>query len=248
MVKNGNEHVSRTLSFTTGPHAIPPKRQVANEFHRIFSIKAGMRVVCVESSLEAEAIYWAESIPDIIELCEQPLRIMTPIGKKPYYTFDLSVRYKSNEEVFYEIKPESSLSENSHGRLVPANWSLIETICKDNAYKCDVLTDKDTNKKQQEIVNWRRLLPYARFAYENPHPALEAEIYSVCCDVKRSEIEKIFFQLPNFNDEILLSYIAKLLHQGTIIAELDKKRLSRQTITYVAERDSTNLLGDGSDE
>jgi TnsA endonuclease-like protein len=243
-----NTNISTQVTFTRGPHLIPPKRRIANEFHRIFSIKAGMRIVCVESSLEAATVYWAESIPEIIELCEQPLRIMAPIGKKPHYTFDLSLRYKSNEEIFYEVKPESSLSENSHGKFVPTNWDLIESICIDNAYKCGVLTEKDTNKKEQEIANWRRLLPYARFAYENPHPDLEAEIYNVCCDVKRSEIEKIFFQLPNFSYETLLSYIAKLIHQGTISAELGKKRLSRQTIIYVTERASANLLGDEPNE
>ncbi len=159
-------------TFIRGPHQIPPKRQVANEFHRIFSIKAGMRIVCVESPLEADAIYWAESIPEIVELCEQPLRIQTPIGNKPYYTFDLSVKYKSSDELFFEIKPESSLIRNKEGELEPAHWNSIESICKANFYKCKVLTDKDINKKEQEIANWRRLLPYARFAYENPHPDL----------------------------------------------------------------------------
>jgi hypothetical protein len=51
---------------TRGPHSIGKTRQVRNRFHRIYSVKAGNRVVIAESRLEADAIFWAESQPSIV--------------------------------------------------------------------------------------------------------------------------------------------------------------------------------------
>ena len=221
--------------FSRGPFPIPPRRKVANEFHRIFSIKAGMRTVCVESSLEADAIYWAESNPKISSLCEQPLRIHAPIGNKPFFTFDLSIRWDSGAEVFYEIKPESSLEKSATGDLVPKNWESVEEICKQNSYICQVLTDRQINKISTEISNWHRLLPFARAAYQSEDPKFDALILSLLKSAGKSTIYQIISQLPDINKQQTINHIAKLIHQGRLLANLNEARLTGMTVLNVVK-------------
>ncbi len=70
--------------FTRGPIPIPRGRQISQNMFRIMSVKAGMRIVECESKLEADWIYAYEADPTVTWLCEQPLRLDTPIGKKPW--------------------------------------------------------------------------------------------------------------------------------------------------------------------
>lgn len=221
--------------FSRGPFPIPPRRKVANEFHRIFSIKAGMRTVSVESSLEADAIYWAEANPKISSLCEQPLRIHAPIGNKPFFTFDLSLRWDSGAEIFYEIKPETSLEKTSAGNFVPKHWESVEEVCRQNSYTCQVLTDRQINKISTEISNWRRLLPIARAAYQSEDPKFEALILSHLQAVGKSTIFQIITQLPDINKQQTINHIAKLIHQGRLLANLNDARLTGMTVLSVVE-------------
>lgn len=81
-----------------------------------------------ESGLEANAIIWAEAQTDIVSLCEQPIRIMGSIEKKPYYTFDLGVRMSSGEEVLYEIKPSHQLIESGRWRCATEQLGLHASL------------------------------------------------------------------------------------------------------------------------
>lgn len=223
--------------FSRGPFPIPARRRIANQFHRLFSIKAGMRTVCVESPLEADAIYWAESDPNIIEVCEQPLRINMPCGKRPYFTFDISFKWASGNECFYEIKPESSMERSSNNKLIPKNWEVIQDICRTNAYTCQVLSDKTINEKSLEIANWRRLLPYARTAYESDEPWVVEMIIHVLKAIDKATIHQVFAQIPEVSNEKILSFLAKLIHQGHILANLNSARLTGMTTLSLIDND-----------
>lgn len=223
--------------FSRGPFPIPARRRTVNQFHRLFSIKAGMRTVCVESPLEADAIYWAESDPNIIELFEQPLRINKPIGNKPYFTFDISFKWASGNECFYEIKPESSMEYSSNNKLIPKNWEVIEDMCRANAYTCKVLSDKILNEKSLEITNWRRLLPYARNAYESDDPWLVEMIVHVLNGIDKANIHQVFAQIPEVSNQKIICFIAKLIHQGHVMANLNNARLTGMTTLSLINND-----------
>jgi hypothetical protein len=90
--------------FTLGPIPIPRRRQIANNLFRFASIKAGMRPVCCESSLEADGNYAEEGDPRVAWLCEQGLRIDRPIGKQTWYAFDLAYRTDDGNEMLEAYK------------------------------------------------------------------------------------------------------------------------------------------------
>ncbi len=171
-----NEAVLANAAGIRGPHPIPKARQRKNTFCRIFSVKAGMRIVQTESVLEADAIYYAEGNPDVVSLCEQPMRIPLPVERSPYITLDLSLLLRDGREVLYEIKPDSKLDADANGRRVPPNWPLIENWCSYHGFSFAVLTDIELEKHKQRIRNWRTLLPFVRFAHERPNPSLERQL------------------------------------------------------------------------
>lgn len=228
--RSKKEFVSTNETFSRGPFDIPPNRRVANQFHRIFSVKAGMRTVCVESSLEADAIYWAESNPKIVAICEQPLRINVPISNRPFYTFDLSVRWDSGAEIFYEIKPESSLERLEDGKLSLKHWKAIEAICQKGALTSRILTDREINKSPVEIDNWKRLLPFARDAYEYQEPKFDGLILDVLEQSNTLTLQQLFAQLPNYSKQNTINHTAKLIHQGEIFSNLADVRLTGMTL------------------
>ena len=219
---------------TPGPHPIPRRRQVANQFHRIFSIKAGMRVVSCESPLEADAVIFAEARPEVVSLCEQPLRIQAPVKNRPYYTFDLRLSFRDGTSILYEIKQSSRLEALL---LQPSYWSLVQAWCKANGERCAVLTEQEFEAETQRIENWRTLLPFAVRAYESPDPELEE---SLLCLITRASVFSfagIFARERHASEEALTAHLAKLLHQGKFTADLSTAPVSPATELHVPETD-----------
>lgn len=223
------ERVLANAKPIRGPHSIPHPRQVKNTFCRIFSIKAGMRIVQTESLLEADAIYWAESQPAIVSLCEQPIRIPIPVEKHSYITLDLGLKNQNGLETFYEIKPDAKLTELSDGSRRPPHWSLIESWCKHHGFASDVLTDIELNKAKRRIQNWRLLLPFVRIAKEFQNPTVETqvmeavEVHSALC------FGEIHRYVPNSDAQSVYAAIAHLLHRGRLDADLDSAPLTQHT-------------------
>jgi len=216
-----------------GPHEIPRQRQVSNQFHRIFSVKAGCRIAVAESQLEANAIFWAEGNPDIISLCEQPIRILGNLGKRPYYTLDLGVKYKDGTEVFFEIKPESHLITLPDGRKAPEHWNAIEKWCSVNGHECDFLTDKTLDENSTLIRNWHRLLPFVRTAHINKDDELKEEVVQVLTDYPGLPHHEISHHTIRRSDQEILAITALLLHQGNVQANLNKASFTRHTPLYL---------------
>lgn len=222
--------------FTIGPIAIPMRRQIAQNLFRIFSIKAGMRVVTCESSLEAEAVYAAEGDPNITWLCEQPLRIDQPIGKRPRYTFDLATRNQEGEVRYYEIKPSEQLIEAKDGKPKPVLWDQLEPICRDAGYTIDFITEIDLAPKKMLIENWRMLLPFAAQAYSDPDQGLSENLINLTSSAGLS-LRDLCLAEPDRDDGTIVAHLAMLLHKGELTAPLDSTRLVPSTKTEGANHE-----------
>lgn len=231
MLSSGNNfhHSLSGVLLEKGPIPISPGRLRANQIHHIFSIKAGMRVVSVESSLEADFIFWAEANPEIVEICEQPLRIHLAIRKRPFYTFDLMLRFSSSREVLYEIKPSEKLVLNDEGMLAPKDWQVIKAWALENSYLCDFLTEKNIRDDINLIANWRRLLPFIKDAYLSNNRVGESEILKFCMEIREVKISGLYKQFPEYSGPQLLGLIGKLIHQGQLSSDLNDSRLSKDS-------------------
>ena len=123
-----------------GPHPVPRARQISRPFHRLFSVKAGMRPVACDAALVADAVLMTEGDPEVRSLCERPLRIEGPIGNEPYVTFDLGLTTRTGVETLYRVVPEALLAPGTDGRRLPAHWTAVEPWCAEHGHRCDVLT------------------------------------------------------------------------------------------------------------
>jgi len=216
--------------FTFGPIAIPRRRQIAQNLFRIFSIKAGMRVVTCESSLEADAIYYAEADPSITWLCDQPLRLDQPIGKRPQYTLDLALQYQNGDVRYFEIKPSVRLTEGEGGRKVPPHWDQLHRLCTEWGFQIDFKTELDFEPRRQLIANWRTLLPFACIAYRDPDHQLETQILNLSGRAAGISIRDVQAAEPEKDDQSVIASIARLLHQGRLSAPLADERVVPSTV------------------
>ncbi len=221
-----NDTVLANATGIRGPHSIPIERERKNTFCRIYSVKAGGRIVLTETVLEADAIYFAEGDPDVVSLCEQPMRIPIPVERSPYITLDLGLRRKSGREVFYEIKSESQLNTRPDGRRTPADWPLIEAWCAYHGFNCGVLTDIELSKHKQRIRNWRSLLPFVRIARERPNPTLEQQILDALEAHGPQRFGAMVDFLPPTPAQDVCAAQANLLHRGDVWAALDTEPLT----------------------
>lgn len=227
---DANQHARFVRSAgERGPHPIPRKRQVNHQFHRIFSIKAGDRVVVAESQLEADAIFWAEGNPDIMTLTEQPMRIIGSLGTKPYVTLDLGVVCQSGEEIFYEIKPVSQLTQSDDGRQLPAHWRSIEAWCDANGHRCELLTDAQLSADATLIGNWRALLGLARMAAQANDTSLIDQLLQVISDYPHLCLDQLMSHVANRSETDVAACCALLLHRGEIEAQLHQSVFTRYT-------------------
>jgi len=217
-----------------GPHTISRSRQVQHQFHRIFSPKAGNRIVVAESQLEADAIVLAESRQDVVGLCEQPMRINGPLEKRPYYTFDLGITCVDTGEELIEVKPENQLSLDIDGELYPAYWDAIRSWCEANGFRCSVLTDKDISNNRVLVKNWRLLLGFVKRAIDDPNQELETDILDVIKHHPNISINQLIDHTVNRSDETITSCVAKLLHKHQLNARLAEKIFTRHTGLEVA--------------
>ena len=142
-----------TSLHTFGPHPIPRSRQVANEYHRFHSPKAGHRIMECESGLESLVAFLGESDPEVTSITEQPLRIHGAIGNRPYHTLDIAFGYADGRVVYYEVKPEKHLKVHEDGTLAPANWPFIRAWAKANGFEVDFLTERKIWPRRQQIEN-----------------------------------------------------------------------------------------------
>jgi len=212
-----------------GPHPISRKRQISNQHHRIFSIKAGNRNVVAESQLEAQAIFCAEGDPEIVELCEQPLRIHGTYGKSKYVTLDLSVKKRCGAEIIYEIKPTSRLVEHEDGHFAPANWKLIEAWSEANGHDIRVMTDEWLFQHKTRVLNWKHLLGYVRHFRVNRDPDLETEVIGIITNNPDISMIPLLDHLRTADEQLITSCVASLLHEGKITANLDSHTFTRNS-------------------
>lgn len=223
--------------YTEGPISIPRRRQMASDFHRLFSIKAGMRIVSCESALELQTIVSFEGMPSCMRLTEQPLRINRAFGKKPWYTFDLETELADGTRTLWEIKPVHSLVPAADGLMKPPHWDEIEAWCGNHGRDCNFITNDDLQKQQRLIANWRRILPFARQAYENPDAALQSELLHRARRDAGFSLESIWSAEPRRDRQIVTAQVALLLHRGDLRANFGGKPWSISTVYRVAQNE-----------
>ena len=212
--------------------------QVKRALHRIATVKADLRVALCSGELLADAVYLHEGDPRVVSLCEYPLRIHGPIGTRSHITLDLAVTDRSGAETLYTICREADLRPTENGRRLPPDWLETERLARAGGHACVVMTDRDIERHRKRITNWRLLLPLARAAYLVEDPKRAELLLALFDDRARVTLADMPSLVAGASPEEIAQSVARLLHEGTLTADLDTKEFTALTPVQRSDRDA----------
>ena len=223
-----------------GPHLPPRAIRTARRFHRLFSVKAGMRTVAVAGRLVADAVVRAEGDPDVVSLCEQPMRVLAPLGSSPHFTFDLGLVRREGAEAGGEtlsvVAAAAGLETGLDGARVPRHWSTVRAWCERHGHRCTLVTDVEIDADRILVRNWRALLGFVRLAREAPEPDLERRIRDTVREEPGLTLAQLARHVARTDEQTLAAAVADLLHRGALAAELATRPFSPHTPLSATDR------------
>ena len=207
-----------------GPHVPPRTVRIARRFHRLFSVKAGLRTVAVAGRFAADAVVRAEGDPDVLSLCEQPMRVLAPFGRSPHFTFDLGLVRREGAgaggETLTVVAAAAELETGPDGVQAPPHWSTLHAWCERHGHHCAFVTDLEIDADRMLIRNWRALLGFVRLAREAPEPDLERRVHDTVREAPGLTLALLARHVARADEQALAAAVANLLHRGVLDAAL----------------------------
>jgi hypothetical protein len=166
-----------------------------------------------------EYLHWLmlEGTPEVVQLCEHypEVRLETQ-----YYVFDMWLRWKDGHEECREVVPGYGYHGVKEFGPATSGWTVIHNWSREHGYVCERITEQAIAPQMRRIQNWRRMLPFVRFAQEHPDIELEAVVLLklLLADLSLRELMRT---QPARQGIAVSAAVAKLLHAGKISADLD---------------------------
>ena len=192
-------------------------------------------MLSARSYLEFRHLLWREIDSSVLALCERPLQIDTYVeGEHLKYMFDAWIRFRSGEERFIEVKPETALIDGA-----PRRWHHIRRWCEAQGLTCDWVTDQHLAQHQTLLDNWEQALPYVSLATRNPDPVLRDTLRKLFAQQPHLTLSSISGFLLSHDPERVIVEVFTLLYEGEVQADLATQRLSRSLTVHAKRGDST---------
>lgn len=173
------------------------KRFGNNRWHS-YSPKLKRRVYLF-SDLEYEHWLLIESNPNIVEFCEQPLKVTSYInGKAKSSIFDIYIKYADGKQEFREIKYSTELNKAS----IIDQIAVQKSWCDENGYEHLVQTEIEIRENRLLLSNLKLILKTIK-QYDTP------------TDIEKYKIKKIINEnLPQrISLQTLLQHSKILTHR-----------------------------------
>lgn len=202
------------------------KGKYGNNFWYVYSPKI-KRNVHLFSDLEYE--YWLliELDPDVIDFCEQPLKIQGFFGMQEVSSiFDMWINRKDGTQTFVEIKYERDL----HTDRVRKQISIQRDWCEQNNYNYQIKTDRDIRTNRILLENAKELIPY--ISHSN---------IPIDTDVQRITqlIGKSRFKMEELKNRLGIPYprikesVYRLIYEGKMLSNIDSVHLGLETEVWM---------------
>lgn len=134
-----------------------------NNYWEAYNPKIG-RNVRFFSDLEYDNWVHIETNPEIIDFCEQPLKIQIVFEDKLVESiFDMWVQYSDNTEEFMEVKYAAELvGENSKSLRSKRQIEVQRQWCMDHQYNYSVKTDTEIRASLTHLNNLKQIIGQVR--------------------------------------------------------------------------------------
>lgn len=138
-----------------------------NNYWESYSPKIG-RNVRFFSDLEYDNWLQIETNPEIINFCEQPLKIQVIFEGKPIESiFDMWVKYKDNTEEFMEVKYAAELiGEDSKSLRSKRQIEIQRQWCMEHQYNYTVKIDTEIRKSLTHLNNLKQIIGQVRTIHQ----------------------------------------------------------------------------------
>lgn len=134
-----------------------------NNYWEAYSPKIG-RNVRFFSDLEYDNWLHIETNPEIVDFCEQPLKIQVIFEGKPVESiFDMWVQYRDNTEEFMEVKYNAELiGESSKSLRSKRQIQVQKKWCTEHQYNYSVKTDMEIRASLTHLNNLKQIIGQVR--------------------------------------------------------------------------------------
>jgi len=185
------------------------------------------RTIYLFSDLEYEHWLLIESDANVVDFCEQPLR-MEVVGdnKKTASIVDMWVKYKDGKETFIEVKYSKDLLKES----VVKQINVQRLWCKANNISYEVRNEQNIRYNPILLSNLKVLIKQANSRLDNN----QMEIMQIehCISVEHQQIQQIAINLKLEYPKVFSS-ICKLLLTNKIQSNIDSKHLGKFTEVWM---------------
>lgn len=210
-----------------------PQTNYGNNRWEVFSPKID-RNITLYSNLEYDHWVLVESNPEIVDFCEQPLRIKIRLPMGTVTTiFDMWVKWESGDEEFREIKFEDELLNPKPRtvRQLQAQKKWCEIHEKDHV----VITDNIIRSNPIYLSNWRLILRYLDRRTIKTRYLHEERILRLLADKNRVTFGQITRILGGVQPEVLNSTLFAMIYSHKLKVALGDKPLDMESILEKAD-------------
>ena len=183
-----------------------------NNYWEAYSPKIG-RNVRFFSDLEYDNWVHIETNPEIIDFCEQPLKIQIVFEDKLVESiFDMWVQYSDNTEEFMEVKYAAELvGENSKSLRSKRQIEVQRQWCMDHQYNYSVKTDTEIRASLTHLNNLKQIIGQVR-----PIPQINTTEFLPVVDLLSETSLSIaeLIKMTDYTVSYMIQIICLLVYKG----------------------------------
>jgi hypothetical protein len=195
------------------------------------------RNVWMYSDLEYDHWILVEMDRDVVEFCEQPLRVRTEDGET---IFDMWLRKRNGVEEFREVKFSWQINP-SHAK---ADLRSIEQVriqeewCRTHGYAYSVQTEREIRQNPVFLQNMKTLFPYLRLHSAPVETDVARLIHHISKD--RISLPQLYGVLHDMSRTRVMEALTWLYLEGKIDANFATEPIGAATEVWINEEAATN--------
>jgi hypothetical protein len=171
-------------------------------------------------STRLEYLHWLllEGTPQVVHFCEYYPEVQMESWS---FVFDMWLRWKDGHEECRELVHGEGYRGVKQFGPASSGLSMLDHWSREHGYTFSRITEQGLAPHMHRIQNCQRMLPFVRFAQEQPDNELEAVVLLKLL-LSDLPLRELIRTQPARQGIAVTATVAKLLHSGKINADLDQ--------------------------
>lgn len=208
------------------------RRSYGNNLWDGYSTKL-KRNVNLNSDLEHDHWILVETDPEIVDFCEQPLKIVHSIdGKRRESIFDMWILKKDGSSYLIEVKYSDDLNpKNPKSARALEQTRYQQSWCELHGHNYLIRTEEHIRENLLYLANMKKVLRYTR----NRASSIDTNRYKIIEHLNQNPIslKNLAGLLTEIPRSRMYEAISWLVYEGEIATNLDTKRFGPETEVWL---------------